>query len=198
MDIHGVFNMKGHEEFLEILANYRDATAEERVRADEHVEDCPNCAASFAAYRDVDAALERLPQPPLPAQLRQPLPAVLAGRGRGRSPFGATLGFRFAGSLAPAAVVLVVLVTLSVIMLSVDAGRTPVTSTPTLTTTLTPTTIVAQQTAPAALGGIISAAAFAPLVGPDLAPTPAPVPVPGAARSAVLFAGHTADATMTH
>ena len=188
--------MTVHEEMLQVLANYRDASAEEKSRADVHVAKCHSCAARFAAFQDVDVTLARLPQPGLPARLRQPLSALVAA-GDIRSKGGARQKYYFVRMLAPAAVVLVLLVALSAMMWSVSGRRTAVTSTPTLTTTLTPTKVAARQTEPAVAGGPAHLPAVAvSLSGP--VPTPAPAPEPVAGSSPVLLAGYTAHATMTH
>lgn len=191
--------MKGHEEIERILASYRDATAEERARADAHMAGCPACAVRLAAFEEVDAKLAGLTQPALPPGLNRPLAAVIAGRQRPVISSHAT-GIVFGRGFAPAAIVLVVLVALSVLIASLDSTRAPVTSTPTLTltTTLTPTMIVARQTEPAALAGLRSAAALVGHRAPQFLPTPAPVPEPRAENPGILLAGYGAHATMTH
>lgn len=191
--------MKGHEEIERILASYRDAPAEERARADAHVAGCRACAARLAAFEEVDAKIAALAQPALPARLNQPLAAVIAGRERPVISPNAS-AFVFGRSLVPAAVVLFVLVALSFLVASLDSGRTPVTSTPTLTltTTLTPTMIPARETEPAGLARLASAAALAGHTVPQFHPTPAPVPEPRAGHPGILLAGYGAHATMTH
>ncbi|MGE5602808.1 MAG: hypothetical protein ACM30E_07140 [Nitrososphaerales archaeon] len=189
--------MKSHEAIERILASYRDASAEERARVDAHVACCPACAARRAAFDEVDATLMGLAQPALPARLAKPLATVIAAQDR---PSISTHASRFAmtGTLAPAAIVLVVLAALSVIMWSLNSGRPPVTATPTLTMTLTPTTISARQTEPAALTGLVSVRPVVAQRAPSVEPTPAPVPAPTAGIGRVLLAGYGPHATIIH
>ncbi len=189
--------MSGHEEIEQILASYRDASAEERARADAHMAGCPACASRFAAFEQVDTALAAFPQPALPARLARPLPAIISAQDR---PSSVTSAPRFAltGTLAPAVIVLILLAALSVIMWSLNSGRPPVTATPTLTSTLTPTTIAARETEPATLARLTAAPTVAAGQSSMAEPTPAPVPAPIAGMPGALLAGYGPHATMIH
>ncbi|MCU0510434.1 MAG: hypothetical protein MUC34_19090 [Anaerolineae bacterium] len=181
--------MIDHESVRQILASYRDASAGERAAADAHSASCRECAAARAAYDETDALLLSARDPALPPSLSRPLAALIADRGAEKP--RAAFGFAFRGGLAPAAIILVVLVTLSALLWTVNRVDAPVTSTPTLTSTLTPTTISARQTGSALAAALRSA----PL--PGFVPTPAPAPAPRG-NLGPLFAGSAAHATMTH
>ncbi len=189
--------MKGHEELERILASYRDASAEERARADAHVANCAACAARLDAFNQVDSSLAGLPQPALPARLTRPLAAVIAAQDTPSVPASASR-FALTGTLAPAVIVLVLLAALSVIMWSLNSGRLPVTATPTLTMTLTPTTVSVRETEPAALSGFSSPQAAIERRAAMAEPTPDPLPAPTARIPGVLLAGSSAHATMIH
>jgi hypothetical protein len=196
--------MMGHEGIEQILASYRDATAEERARADAHVSGCAACAAKLAAFSGVDAQLAGLPQPALPTRLARPLPSVLAPQIQQEAVRGATR-YAVIRAVIPATAVLLLLVALAILMASRDSGRAPVTSTPTLTTTLTPTTISARETEPPALIGYVPGPAASShtalpngMAESDPTPAPAPTPAPLAGNSQVLLAGFSPNATMIH
>jgi hypothetical protein len=189
--------MKGHEEFEQILASYRDASAEERARADAHLAICPACAARFAAFCEVDSAFGALAQPALPARLARPLTAVIAERDA-RVTSGGAPRFAFARTLVPAAAAVILLAAVSIFLWSLNSGRPPVTATPTLTSTLTPTTVSVRQTEPAMLAGLPPASAAVARRAAVAEPTPLPVPAPTARMPGILLAGYGAHATMTH
>jgi anti-sigma factor RsiW len=196
--------MKGHEEIEQILASYRDATAEERARADAHVAGCAACAAKRVAFSELDAKLAGLPQPILPGRLARPLPAVLAPHAQQEAVRKATR-FAVTRAVIPATAVLLLLVALAILMASRDSGRSAVTSTPTLTTTFTPTTVSARETEPPALIGYVpgSVGTFHGglpngMAESDPTPAPAPAPTPLAGNSQVLLAGFSPHATMIH
>ncbi len=188
--------MTDHGEFQRILATHCDATGEERAAVDAHLATCRACADAFAAYGEVDALIAAAPERALPPRLSLPFAALLHERQpeprasqKSRGP-----GIGFARSLAPAAAILFIIVALSAVLWSLNSGGAPVTATPTLTSTLTPTTITARETGPAA---IIFAMAQRPAHALDFVPTPAPAPAPQG-NSATLFAGPPAHATITH
>lgn len=195
-------HMKRHEEFERILASYRDATPQEQARAAVHLQGCPQCAARWAAFDGVDTAVGRLSQPALPLSLRQSLAALINGNARNdptARPSSGALAFTFR-SLAPAGLILFVAVALSVFLWSANLGRTPATTTPTLTTTmtLTPTTISTRQT------DVVGFGALPVQLSPDFMaePTPAPMPAPAArpsgAQSRLILVGYAPRATITN
>jgi hypothetical protein len=189
--------MKGHQEIERILASYRDAPAEERARAHAHVAVCPACAARLAAFCEVDSALASMAQSALPASLARPLAAVIAERDR-RSATRSAPRLAFARTLAPVAAVVILLAALSMFLWSLNSGRPPVTATPTLTTTLTPTKVSMRETEPAAFVRFAPASAVVARRAPVAEPTPLPVPEPTAGMSGILLAGYGAHATMIH
>ncbi len=189
--------MRGHEEFERILAAYRDASPGERAAADAHVASCAHCAARLVGYEKTDSLVRGLDQPALPVRLAQPLQVVL----RDRQSAGATHAahrFVLTPALASAAAIMLLLVALSVLMWSRDISRAPVTLTPTLTTTLTPTTVSARETEPAGLVHLAGTLALGPHVASGARPTPAPAPVPVVANSPVFWSGFSPRATISH
>ena len=142
----------------------------------------------------MDVVLQAEAGPALPARLARPFAALLREHDADRS---RRVGLVFGRAFAPAAIVLVLLAALSVFVWSVNTARTPVTSTPTLTTTLTPTSIAARETGPAVLTAF-RAADPRPRLATEVAPTPAPAPEPVAGNGAVLFAAPVAHATIAH
>ena len=183
--------MKGHEEVQRILASYRDATGEERAAADAHVATCRVCADALAAYEQADALLASATDPALPARLKRPFVSLLF---EPVTPRRSSFGPAFGRGFASVAAILILLIALSALVWSVKDTLAPITSTPTLTSTLTPTSITARETGPA-VAGVLAAAQRAP--ASPFAPTPAPAPAPRG-NSAILFAASPAHATMTH
>jgi anti-sigma factor RsiW len=187
--------MKGHEEIRQILASYGDASPAEQAAADAHLAVCDECAERFAAYQQVESLLFARPDPALPSRLARPFAAILR-EASAQQPRGAS-AFVFGRGLAPAAIILVLLVALSVFVWSGNTRQPPATSTPTQTMTLTPTSITARETGPATLTAF-RAALELPVPAPEMVPTPAPAPAPVAGNSAILFAGLGAHATIAH
>lgn len=185
--------MKGHEQVLRILASYRDATGEERAAADAHVATCGACADALAAYGETDARLAAAANPALPPRLKRPFGSLLY---EPVTPRRSGFGLAFGRGFASAAIVLVLLIALSALVWTVRDSLAPITTTPTLTSTLTPTTITARETGPAGAGAVF-VAAHRPLAAPVFAPTPAPAPAPRGGN-AILFAASPAHATITH
>jgi hypothetical protein len=192
--------MKRHEEFERILASYREATPEEQAAAQVHMKDCTPCTARYQSYLKVDAALAALPQPALPPRLARPLGAVFADATR-PSKSRPSQGFTLR-SFAPAGLVVFIVVALSMVLWSVGTVKPQATTTPTLTMTLTPTTIsTARLTEPAtsAAWSPNGSHAFGAAVTPgDPRPTPAPAPAPSAGHSASLFVTYGARARITN
>jgi hypothetical protein len=184
--------MNEHERVQQTLATYRDATGAERAAADAHRAKCRACADAFAGYGDVDARVAAATDRALPPRLSGSFASILAQQAAPQ-PL-ASAHHALSGRLVPAAIILLILVAASVLLLSTNNAVAPATSTPTLTTTLTPTMVTARETQPAALA---FAAQPRPLVAPVFAPTPAPAPGPRD-KSATLFAGPPAHATITH
>ena len=122
-------------------------SAEERARADAHVAGCAGVRGAVRRIRQGGLRRWRtLAQPALPARLAQPLRTIACARDRRSAPIGPEPGFVFARTLAacrrsscPAGRAL------GPSCCPLNSGRTPVTSTPTLTTTLTPTTGIAAR-----------------------------------------------------
>lgn len=185
--------MIDHESVRQILASYRDAPAGERAAADAHVASCRECAAARAAYTAADALILAARDPALPPSLSRPFSTLLAQSSKATP--RAAPGFSFRGSFAPAGIILVLLVALSALLWTVNRADGPVTSTPTLTSTLTPTTISARETGPALTVALAAGERPAPRSG--FVPTPAPAPAPRG-NPGILFAGSAAHATMTH
>ena len=57
-----------HRKIKELLAVYRNLEVAERNAVDEHLRGCPSCAASLAAYEEMDRALAALPDLPPASQ----------------------------------------------------------------------------------------------------------------------------------
>jgi hypothetical protein len=179
--------MTEHEAVRRILASYTDASGEERAAADAHIAACTACAGARASYSQVDALISAATDPALPPRLSRPFASLL---GTPTVERGGGLGLVFGRALAPAALVLFLLIGVSVLAWSVANEGAPVTTTPTLTTTLTPTAITARGTGAALSGGVAQRPA------PAFVPTPAPAPAPNV-DSAILFAAPGAHARIT-
>ena len=102
---------RGHLE-TELIAYLRDELAPEaRQRADRHLQECPECAATLAAYGELLEGLARsLPEPPVihPGCYRGELREKLEGGGRQRRAWWrAPVPLALSASLGAVALVLV-------------------------------------------------------------------------------------------
>lgn len=175
--------MSGHIKG-EILAVYRDLSAEERARVDAHTAHCPVCAGRLARLQGVDAQLQPLAEMPVPPGLLRPLPVVMQRHAERERP--RNLQAILPRVFGPAAVALLVIVGLWLALSSGDGTHSAATATPTYT--LTPTATIVTQTAlaPERTGATVQTVPVA------FEPVPEPLPSParktgGASSPALLF-----------
>ena len=103
-----------HRKIKKLLAVYRNLGAAERNALDEHLRSCSSCAASLAAYEEMDRALAALPDPQPASQLLATLEVVAATHAnqpqQTSRPRGQTRAARPWGWLAPAGLLLILAV----------------------------------------------------------------------------------------